>query len=153
MQPIALDKSLLQRRLEDMATQGLRVLAFARADHDDDAVQHDEVCDGLTFLGLQAMIDPPRPEAAASIAACYQAGIQVKMITGDHPITAQAIGRQLGMQHAERVINGAEMQTIAESEYPELVENCAVFARVAPEQKLQLVQAGVDLDVTANIII
>ena len=141
MQPIALDKSLLLRRLEDMATQGLRVLAFARADHDDDAVQHDEVCDGLTFLGLQAMIDPPRPEAAASIAACYQAGIQVKMITGDHPITAQAIARQLGMQHAERVINGAEMQTIAESEYPELVENCAVFARVAPEQKLQLVQA------------
>jgi Ca2+-transporting ATPase len=141
MQPIALDKSLLLRRLEDMATQGLRVLAFARADHDDDAVQHDEVCDGLTFLGLQAMIDPPRPEAAASIAVCYQAGIQVKMITGDHPITAQAIARQLGMQHAERVINGAEMQIIAESEYPELVENCAVFARVAPEQKLQLVQA------------
>jgi Ca2+-transporting ATPase len=63
------------------------------------------------------------------------------MITGDHPITAQAIARQLGMQHAERVINGAEMQTIPESEYPELVENCAVFARVAPAQKLQLVQA------------
>jgi len=141
MQPIALDNSLLLRRLEDMAMQGLRVLAFARADHADDAVQHDEVCDGLTFLGLQAMIDPPRPEAAASIAACYQAGIQVKMITGDHPITAQAIAKQLGMQHADRVINGAEMQTIAESEYPELVGNCAVFARVAPEQKLQLVQA------------
>ena len=141
MQPIALDKSLLLRRLEDMAAQGLRVLAFARIDHGDDVVQHDEVRDGLTFLGLQAMIDPPRPEAAASIAACYQAGIQVKMITGDHPITAQAIATQLGMQHAERVISGAEMQTIAESEYPELVENCAVFARVAPEQKLQLVQA------------
>ena len=87
------------------------------------------------------MIDPPRPEAAASIAACHRAGIQVKMITGDHPITAQAIAKQLGMQHAERVISGAELQTIAESQYPELVENCAVFARVAPEQKLQLVQA------------
>lgn len=141
MQPIALDKAQLQRQVENMAAQGLRVLAFARSDHTDDAVQHDEVRDGLFFLGLQAMIDPPRPEAATSIVACYQAGIQVKMITGDHPITALAIARQLGMQHAERVISGAELQTIAESQYPELVENCAVYARIAPEQKLQLVRA------------
>ncbi|MGR9014841.1 MAG: cation-transporting P-type ATPase [Gammaproteobacteria bacterium] len=141
MQPIALDKALLLSRLEDMAAQGLRVLAFARADHGEDAVQHDEVRGGLTLLGLQAMIDPPRPEAAASIAACYQAGIQIKMITGDHPITAQAIARQLGMKLAERVISGAELQTIAESQYPELVENCTVYARIAPEQKLQIVLA------------
>lgn len=141
MQPIALDKSLLLSCLEDMAKQGLRVLAFARIDHNDNVVKHDNVSGGLTFLGLQAMIDPPRPEAAASIAACYQAGIQVKMITGDHPITAQAIARQLGMNNVEHVINGAEMQAIAESEYPQLVERCSVFARIAPEQKLQLVQA------------
>ena len=141
MQPIALNKSLLLGQLAEMAKQGLRVLAFARIDHSDNSVKHDEVCNGLTFLGLQAMIDPPRPEAAASIAACYKAGIQVKMITGDHPITAQAIARQLGMEHAERVITGAQMQSIAESEYPNLVENCAIFARVAPEQKLQLVRA------------
>lgn len=141
MQPIALNKSLLLGQLEEMAKQGLRVLAFARIDHSDNSVKHDEVCNGLTFLGLQAMIDPPRPEAAASIAACYKAGIQVKMITGDHPITAQAIARQLGMEHAERVITGAQMQSIVESEYPNLVENCAIFARVAPEQKLQLVRA------------
>ncbi len=141
MQPIALNKSLLLGQLAEMAKQGLRVLAFARIDHSDNSVKHDEVCNGLTFLGLQAMIDPPRPEAAASIAACYKAGIQVKMITGDHPITAQAIARQLGMENAERVITGAQMQSIAESEYPNLVENCAIFARVAPEQKLQLVRA------------
>ncbi|MDI1276969.1 cation-transporting P-type ATPase [Methylobacter sp.] len=141
MQPIALDKALLQRQVEDMALQGLRVLAFARCDHADDAVQHDEVREGLTFLGLQAMIDPPRPEAAASIAACYQAGIQVKMITGDHPVTALAIARQLGMRHTERVISGAELQAIDESQYPQMVESCAVYARIAPEQKLQLVQA------------
>lgn len=61
-----------------MAAQGLRVLAFARCDHCDDAVEHNKVRNGLTFLGLQAMIDPPRPEAAAYIAACYQAGIEVK---------------------------------------------------------------------------
>ncbi|WP_020482824.1 cation-transporting P-type ATPase [Methylomonas sp. MK1] len=140
MQPLTIDKTLLQRHAENMAAQGLRVLAFARADHHYDAVQHDEVTSGLTFLGFQAMIDPPRPEAAASIAACYQAGIQVKMITGDHPITAQAIARQLGMQGTEQVISGAELQNINECLLPERVENCAVYARIAPEQKLQLVR-------------
>ncbi|MGZ8136135.1 MAG: HAD-IC family P-type ATPase, partial [Methylococcaceae bacterium] len=140
MQPVALDKALLQRQVEEMAEQGLRVLAFARCDHNDNDVQHEEVKGGLTFLGLQAMIDAPRPEAAASIAACYRAGIQVKMITGDHPVTALAIARQLGMWHTERVISGAQLQDIDEADYPDLVEKYAVFARIAPEQKLQLVQ-------------
>lgn len=137
---IPLDKDQLHQQLADMAAQGLRVLAFARCDHCADAVQHHEVVDGLTFLGLQAMIDPPRPEAAASIAACYRAGIQVKMITGDHPITALAIARQLGMKNTERVISGAELQAIPDHQLPELIAQCAVFARIAPEQKLQLVQ-------------
>jgi Ca2+-transporting ATPase len=87
------------------------------------------------------MIGPPRPEAITSIAACYRAGIQVKMITGDHPITALAIAKQLGMQQTDRVMTGAQLQAIDEKEYPKLVETCAVFARIAPEQKLQLVQA------------
>lgn len=141
MQPTALDKARLQQQVESMAAQGLRVLAFARTDHDDDAVQHEHLHDGLTFLGLQAMIDPPRPEAVTSIAACYRAGIQVKMITGDHPITALAIAKQLGMQQTGRVISGAELQALDEKQYPQLIENCAVYARIAPEQKLQLVQA------------
>jgi len=138
---IPLDKDQLHQQLADMAAQGLRVLAFARCDHCANAVQHHEVVGGLTFLGLQAMIDPPRPEAAASIAACYRAGIQVKMITGDHPITALAIARQLGMKHTERVISGAELQAIPDHQLPELIAQCAVFARIAPEQKLQLVQS------------
>jgi Ca2+-transporting ATPase len=141
MQRTALDKDTLHRQVEEMAAQGLRVLALARADHGDDAVQHHEIGSGLTFLGLQAMIDPPRPEAAASIAACYQAGIQVKMITGDHPVTALAIARQLGMRQTERAVSGAELQTIGEADCRELVKNCDVYARIAPEQKLQLVQA------------
>lgn len=141
MQPTALDKALLHQQAEMLAAQGLRVLAFARNDHHCNVVKHEEVREGLTFLGLQAMIDPPRPEAITSIAACYQAGIQVKMITGDHPITALAIAKQLGMQQTERVMTGAELQAINEAEYPQLVENCAVYARIAPEQKLQLVQA------------
>ena len=141
MQPVPLDKASLLQQVETMAARGLRVLAFARCDHANVEVSHDEVCGGLTFLGLQAMIDPPRPEAATSIAACYQAGIQVKMITGDHPITALAIARQLGMKQTERVISGAELQRLAESDYPGVVQQCSVYARIAPEQKLKLVEA------------
>lgn len=141
MQLIALDKILLHKQVESLAAQGLRILAFARGNHHYDAVKHEEVKEGLTFVGLQAMIDPPRPEAITSIAACYRADIQVKMITGDHPITALAIAKQLGMQYTERVMTGAELQAMDENQYPQLVENCAVYARIAPEQKLQLVQA------------
>jgi cation-transporting P-type ATPase F len=141
MQPMALDKSLLHQQVSSLAAQGLRVLAFARADHYYDKVKYEEVGEGLSFLGLQAMIDPPRPEAITAIAACYCAGIQVKMITGDHPITALAIAKQLGMQQSEQVMTGTQLQTIDEKKYPELVENFAVYARIAPEQKLQLVQA------------
>jgi Ca2+-transporting ATPase len=141
MQPMALDKALLHQQVSRLAAQGLRVLAFARADHHYDKVKYEEVGEGLCFLGLQAMIDPPRPEAITAIAACYCAGIQVKMITGDHPITALAIAKQLGMQQSEQVMTGTQLQTIDEKQYPALVENYAVYARIAPEQKLQLVQA------------
>lgn len=141
MRRVGLDKNALHAQVSNMAARGLRVLAFARCDHCDDVVQHEEVLSGLTFLGLQAMIDPPRPEATVSIAACYQAGIQVKMITGDHPITAQAIARQLGMRQTEHVVSGAELQTMNEAEFREVVRSCDVYARIAPEQKLLLVQA------------
>lgn len=140
MKPVALDKLRLHRQLEALAARGLRVLAFARCDHFDDVVQHEHLLEGLTLIGMQAMIDPPRPEAATAIKACYQAGIQIKMITGDHPITASAIARQLGMRQADRVISGAELQAIDEQRYTELLDSCSVYARIAPEQKLKLVQ-------------
>ena len=141
LQIVPLDTAELHRQVENMAALGLRVLAFARCNHTDDEVQHEEVKTGLSFVGLQAMMDQPRPEAAVSIAACYQAGIQVKMITGDHPVTALAIARQLGMHQTERVVTGAELQALHENEFPQLVEQCSVYARIAPEQKLQLVRA------------
>ena len=141
MQAVPLDKNRLLQQAEAFAGQGLRVLAFARTEHDDDAIEHHEVRSGLTFLGLQAMMDPPRPEAAKAIAACYRAGIAVKMITGDHPVTALAIAKQLSMRHTERVVSGAELQAMEEADYRELVQNCDVYARIAPEQKLQLVRA------------
>jgi Ca2+-transporting ATPase len=101
----------------------------------------------MVFLGLQAMIDPPRAEAIDAVRACQHAGIQVKMITGDHALTAAAIARQIGIHGASRqdgtpnVITGKEMAALSDSELIETAEKISVFARVSPEQKLRLVEA------------
>ncbi len=95
---VPLDRQSVHAQVEELAAEGLRVLAFARGqgrDGDDD-ISHDEV-EGLTFLGLQAMIDPPRAEAIAAVAACQQAGIVVKMITGDHSVANRAHGPAMGL--------------------------------------------------------
>ncbi len=133
-----------------MAEQGLRVLAFAKKDVPLalDAIDHDTVEDRLVFLGLQGMIDPPRAEAIEAIRACHTAGIQVKMITGDHVLTASAIASQLGLQppgcpaeQAPRPLTGAELASVVDEELPQVAEQTFVFARVSPEQKLRLVTA------------
>src|SRR5690606_29607938 len=100
-QPVALDHGFVLDQLEEMAAQGLRVLAFAKGQMSSDAksIEHCDIS-GLTFLGLQGMIDPPRPEAIQAIRACQTAGIRVKMITGDHPVTARAIAEKLGLDGA-----------------------------------------------------
>jgi len=101
------------------------------------------VRDGLTFLGIQGMIDPPREEAIATVAKCQRAGIRVKMITGDHALTAQAIAKQIGIEGADSVpaIPGRELATIRDEDLPSIADRTVVFARVAPEQKLRLVLA------------
>jgi magnesium-transporting ATPase (P-type) len=145
----ALDKEDLRRAAEAMAAQGLRVLAFARrrVATDQTRVAHADVAGGLTFLGLQAMIDPPRAEAISAVRQCQRAGIRVKMITGDHALTAKAIAHQVGLNgvagtgHELRVVTGRELEDISDTELPEVAERTDVFARVAPEQKLRLVQA------------
>jgi Ca2+-transporting ATPase len=132
-----------------MAEKGLRVLAFARIDREDSTAElgHDDVAKGMTFLGLQGMIDPPRPEAVEAVAACHRAGIQVKMITGDHAGTAVAIGRQLGLvQEATAsphplALTGKELAALSDEQLIEAAGNVSVFARVTPEQKLRLVEA------------
>lgn len=146
---IPIDPPEVQRAVDAMAAQGLRVLAFARkhkaADHR--RLTHSDVAAGLTLLGLQGMIDPPRAEAIRAVAQCQSAGIAVKMITGDHKGTAVAIGAQLGL-HAGRggdgqvlAVTGRELELMADEELPETAERASVFARVAPEQKLRLVRA------------
>ncbi|MBV5318605.1 MAG: cation-transporting P-type ATPase, partial [Desulfobulbaceae bacterium] len=138
------------RTVAEIAEKGLRVLAFARMEWDRTSrvLGHHDLRQGLTFIGLQGMIDPPRPEAVAAVQICRRAGIRVKMITGDHAITAAAIARQIGLVEASgtvpgytSVLNGRALAELTEAALVEAAERTAVFARVAPEQKLRLVEA------------
>jgi cation-transporting ATPase F len=144
---VPLDIGTVDAAVELMAAKGLRVLAFARLEvaHDQDQLHHDHVREGLTFLGLQGMIDPPRAEAIVSVRKCQEAGIQVKMITGDHALTARSIARQLGLRGGSEgeliAVTGRELEKVSDADLPDLAERAAVFARVAPEQKLKLVRA------------
>jgi len=144
-----LDQEKIHRQVEQMAAKGLRVLAFARKSvaSSSQSVSHAEVADGMRFLGLQAMMDPPRQEAIASVSACQRAGIQVKMITGDHVATAAAIAQQIGLKGTAAgdpdsfAISGHRLSQLADHEMVDVVQRTAVFARVSPEQKLRLVEA------------
>ena len=143
-EPAALDAAAVAADVDTLAADGLRVLAFARGARPDgtDHLGHKDVAGGLTFLGLQAMMDPPRPEAIAAVAACHHAGISVKMITGDHAVTATAIAREIGIAGAgDAAVTGAEMAALHDREFIEVADGTNVFARVTPEQKLRLVEA------------
>ena len=147
---VALDGAAVLAEAERLAGEGLRVLAIARAAAPPGTAALERALveeGGLTLVGLEAMLDPPRPEAMAAVARCHAAGIAVKMITGDHVATARAIaGRlQLGDPGAHdgepEVLSGADLAALPERELAEAVERASVFARVAPEQKLRLVEA------------
>jgi Ca2+-transporting ATPase len=126
-----------------LAGKAMRVLALAEKtipardfNSADDLMAH--VCD-LTFVGLAGISDPPRPEARDAIALCRRAGIAVKMITGDHRLTAAATARELGI--AGEVIDGMELDTLSQEELARRIDGIGVFARVAPEHKVRIVQA------------
>ncbi|NJN85795.1 MAG: HAD-IC family P-type ATPase [Leptolyngbyaceae cyanobacterium SL_7_1] len=143
------DESAIHREVDEMAAKGLRVLAFACASVAPDLgdITHDSVAQGLTFIGLQGMIDPARTEAIDAVRACQRAGIKVKMITGDHVGTAAAIGRKIGLAGTEGTygktiaISGREIEALSDQELIGVADRTPVFARVAPEQKLRLVKA------------
>ena len=139
----ALAPGIVHREVELMAEQGLRVLAFAQKTVEQDSLERSDLETGLVFIGLQGMIDPPRQEAIKAVQACQRAGIQVKMITGDHAVTAKAIASKIGLQKRGEVLafTGAELTQMNRQELANAVENGVVFARVAPEQKLRLVEA------------
>ncbi|MES1024626.1 cation-transporting P-type ATPase [Gloeocapsa sp. BRSZ] len=139
-----LEAQTIQAQVDAMAHQGLRVLAFAKKNVPAQrSLDHDDIAAGLIFIGLQGMIDPPRTEAIKAVQACQEAGIQVKMITGDHAVTAQAIAQRMGFNHHKEVIafTGQQLAQMDDRELANAVEDGAVFARVAPEQKLRLVEA------------
>ena len=139
-----LDKSKIEHVANEMAKRGLRVLAFAKKEVAADLtdIDHKDIESDIIFLGLQGMIDPPRPEAIEAIKNCKSAGIKVKMITGDHPATATAIASQMELSEDNtNVITGQQLQKMDIQELSTAVENTNVFARVAPEEKLKLVEA------------
>ena len=143
LMPVA--QETVDREVDAMAKQGLRVLAFAKKFQATDrtSLEHANIETGLVFLGLQGMIDPPRKEAIKAVEACQKAGIQVKMITGDHAVTAAAIADQMGLKKDSKVLafTGKEIAQMDRQELAAAVEDGVVFARVAPEQKLRLVEA------------
>jgi cation-transporting P-type ATPase F len=142
----------IQKSAEDMASNGLRVLAFARMDvkGNTESLDRKDIKESFIFLGLQGMIDPPRKEAIEAVKACYKAGIQVKMITGDHILTAKAIAKKLGFKASSSddnsdgdllAISGEELEKLSDDEFKKIADKTSVFARVTPEQKLRLVKA------------
>ncbi len=144
-QIIPLDAAQIEQAVEKMAAEGLRVLAFAKkvVDVHQHSIDHEDLDTGLVFLGLQGMIDPPRPEAIAAIHSCQTAGIRVKMITGDHIATARAIAQRRGIQADGHVVafDGKQLAQMDDHQIVDAIEAGTVFARVAPAQKLQLVEA------------
>ena len=131
------------RAVERLAQSGLRVLAiaFKVAKEGRRELHYSDLESDLTLLGLVGMIDPPRSEAVAAVAKCQSAGISVKMITGDHSITASAIGRQMSIGDGESVVNGHEIEAYSDETLRDVVRRVDVFARSSPEHKLRLVKA------------
>ena len=145
---VPIDGEMIRREADAMASQGLRVLGLARRDVEPGhrELHHDNVKEGMTFLGLQGMIDPPRAQAIAAVANCQQAGMMVKMITGDHALTAKAIAQQLGLRSGDGsdeviAITGQELKNYDDQKLQEIAQKAAVFARVSPEEKFRLVKA------------
>jgi magnesium-transporting ATPase (P-type) len=124
-----------------LAREGHRVLALASMSGDGAEIDEKALDGGLTFLGLVGLIDPPRPDAIAAVADCRAAGISVKMITGDHAGTAAAIARQVGLEHSDVVLTGAELDEMDDARLAHAVREVDVFARTTPEHKLRLVTA------------
>lgn len=122
---------------EQFAKDALRVLAFATKNIEGRKVVEKE----LVFVGLQAMIDPPRPEVKVALRKCEEAGIKVVMITGDHRETAVAVAKELEMLNSGKVLTGAELDKLSDSEYLAIVDDVAVYARVSPQHKVRITEA------------
>ena len=140
-------------KAEALARKGQRVLAVAsrRVPADHTVLSARDLQDSLCLLGLVGLIDPPRQEAISAVQTCLNAKIQVKMITGDHAVTAQAIGKQLGLTHTDKVLTGTALDALSDEQLKEAVQHTDVFARTTPEHKLRLVMALQSLGLTVSM--
>jgi magnesium-transporting ATPase (P-type) len=136
-----IDRGFWTDAIDAMARDGRRVLAFARRDFaaPKRELVFGDVDDGLVLEALIGLIDPPRPEAVAAVAECREAGIAVKMITGDHRATAAAIAAELGLERPQAALAGHDLDALDPSEFARAVAETSVFARTSPEHKLALV--------------
>jgi magnesium-transporting ATPase (P-type) len=139
----SINKDYWYQQAEAIAAKGQRVLAFAvkKVPVDQKTLQHSDVDGTLTLIGMVGMIDPPRSEAIDAVKECHGAGIRVKMITGDHAKTAAAIGKQIGLQNATKVLTGTDLDAMEDVALNQAVLHCDIFARTSPEHKLRLVMA------------
>jgi magnesium-transporting ATPase (P-type) len=139
---VPLDRAAWEQRIEAMAAAGQRVLAVAMkpAEPQRGELDFDDVDGGLTLLALFGLMDPPREEAIAAVRTCRDAGIRVKMITGDHATTARAIARQVGLENPDEALTGAALDHLDDTELRRLATEVDIYARVTPEHKLRLVQ-------------
>ncbi|MFZ5221248.1 cation-transporting P-type ATPase [Enterobacter cloacae] len=137
------DQSYWEGKIEEYAREGLRMVAAAwkPAVSGQRELDHSDLQEGVILLGIAGMMDPPRPEAITAIADCLQAGIRVKMITGDHPQTAMSIGQMLGIGNAASAITGRELEAMDDRQLSEAAQQYDIFARTSPEDKFRLVQA------------
>ncbi len=131
-----------QEQIEAIARRGQRTLAVASAAADGKkSLSISDVKSGMTLLGIFGIIDPPRDEAIAAVKSCLEAGIKVKMITGDHALTATAIGEQIGLDVSAKAVTGQELETMDDDQLEFIAGKTSIFARVSPEHKLRLVSA------------
>ena len=136
------DKEIIRQQNQDFSMEGLRVLAFAYRDIPDKHLLTAEDENHLVFLGLIAMMDPPREESKAAVAECIKAGIRPVMITGDHKITAAAIAKRIGILHdLSEACEGADIEKMSDDQLKEFVPHISVYARVSPEHKIRIVRA------------
>ncbi len=139
-----LDKNMVadyEKAVSVFATKGLRVLGVAKAKLDPQDLPSEQHAFEFHFIGLIAFSDPVRENVPAAIRECKKAGIRVIMITGDYPVTATNIGREIGLSNPEKTITGQELQDMSEEELREKIKDVNIFARVIPEQKLKIVNA------------
>ena len=126
-----------------MAEGALRVLAFAYRELPENMKEfhEEEVEQKLVFLGLAGMIDPPRPAAVSAVKTCHRAGIKVVMITGDHPLTAKAVARELGILSSGDILTGHDIDQLSDRQLQEASAKTSVYARLSPKHKLRIVRA------------